>query len=478
MKKTIVFCLILCTSFLRAQSVDSLQTTLYFQEYIALVRQFHPIVKQANLITKIADAGVLKARGEFDPKLEANYDGKEFLGSDYFDILTTSLKIPTWYGIEFKAGFDDTDGSFLNPERFIPDEDGLVPNDGQLFSAGVSLSLGEGFFINKRMATLRKAKIFRTLSQAERTLQVNTILTQASLSYFSWLRSYNELMLYRNFLENAEIRFRGVSSQVIQGDKAAIDSLEAGITVKNRKLGLQQALLNYQKASLELSNFLWNEDSVPLELQNTTIPEESISITVDEVLRINTNLPTDFVLEQHPKIIALRQKIKVLDVDKKLKADKLKPKLDVNYNFLALAGEGVSAFNTRDFKAGFAFKFDIFLRKERGELRQAKFKLRDAELNYKSEFLQLQNKIAANYQELVSFNDQIALIAEVVADYEALLKAEERKFDFGESSVFLINSRERSLLDTQLKQIDLQNKLFKIKVKLFNNLAIDLESIQ
>ena len=42
-------------------------------------------------------------------------------------------------------------------------------------------------------------------------------------------------------------------------------------------------------------------------------------------------------------------------------------------------------------------------------------------------------------------------IAQVVKDYETLLTAEERKFSFGESSVFLINYRESSLIDAQLK---------------------------
>ena len=58
-----------------------------------------------------------------------------------------------------------------------------------------------------------------------------------------------------------------------------------------------------------------------------------------------------------------------------------------------------------------------------------------------------------------------------------MLSAEERKFTFGESSIFLINSRERNLIDSQLKAIDLQNKYLKTKAKLFNSLAKDLESL-
>jgi len=438
------------------------------QEFLSLVRQYHPVAKQANINVQSASAEVLKARGGFDPKLEANYEGKEFLGSDYFDILSTSLKIPTWYGVEFKAGFDDTDGVFLNPQNFIPD-------DGRLFSAGISVSLGEGLFINKRMATLKTAKIVRELSEAERTLQINEILTAASISYFNWLKAYRELELYQNFLSNAEIRFSGIRQQVVRGDKAAIDSIEAGITVKNRKLGITQSQLNYTNARLELANFMWIKDNIPVELQSFVIPDLALASSVNETLQLNAELGNDFVLEQHPKIIALRQKVNILEVDRKLKADKLKPRLDANYNFLTSDAERINSFNFRDFKAGFSFSLDLFLRKERGDLKIAKFKVQDAELAYKSELLQLQNKISANYAALQSFDEQVVLLDAIVTDYTTLLKAEERKFGVGESSVFLINSRERTLIDTRLKLIDLENKNYKTKVKLFNSLAKDLE---
>jgi hypothetical protein len=58
-----------------------------------------------------------------------------------------------------------------------------------------------------------------------------------------------------------------------------------------------------------------------------------------------------------------------------------------------------------------------------------------------------------------------------------MLNAEERKFSFGESSLFLINSREKSLIDNQLKAIELQNKYLKAKAKLFNSLSRDLENL-
>ena len=53
----------------------------------------------------------------------------------------------------------------------------------------------------------------------------------------------------------------------------------------------------------------------------------------------------------------------------------------------------------------------------------------------------------------------------MVTDYERMLEAEERKFQLGESSLFLVNSRESKLIDGQLKAISIQNKFFNTKAK-------------
>jgi outer membrane protein TolC len=126
-----------------------------------------------------------------------------------------------------------------------------------------------------------------------------------------------------------------------------------------------------------------------------------------------------------------------------------------------------------NFKGGVTFQFPLFLRKERGDLKLAKFKLMDAAFERDNAQVALQNKIIAIYGELESYEVQNQLIADIVTDYTTLLKAEERKFSFGESSLFLINSRESKLIDTYLKRNEMENKFFHTKAKLFKNLAIN-----
>jgi len=149
----------------------------------------------------------------------------------------------------------------------------------------------------------------------------------------------------------------------------------------------------------------------------------------------------------------------------------------LEYNFLTETPEFISSFETQQYKGGVTFRLPLFLRKERGDLKLAKFKLNDARFDLDNAQIQLKNKIVAIYRELESFETQNIMIDEIVDNYNALLSAEERKFSFGESSLFLINSRESKLIDAELKQIEVQNKFFTTKAKLFNSLAVNPQNL-
>ncbi|RZT00025.1 TolC family protein [Aquimarina brevivitae] len=446
---------------------QTVQDTLVmnFKEYLGYVKKYHPVAKQANLVLNNAEANLLKSRGGFDPKLEVDYSQKEFKETEYYDILNATFKIPTWFGIELKGKFEQNEGVYLNPERTVPD-------DG-LYSAGISVPVAQGLLINDRMATLKKAKAFEGQSQADRDLLINDILFEASLAYFNWLKAYQERMLFSDFVDNAFQRFQGVKRSAEAGDKAIIDTVEAKIAYQNRNLSLVQADLDLTKARLELSNYLWLGNNIPVELRASVIPDVALENYIDQALQINGRLLSDFDQENHPKLRSLGFKIEGLEIDKRLKANKLLPYIGLEYNFLTETPDVTDSFNTANYKAGLTFNFPLFLRKERGDLRLAKNKLQDVEYERLSTALQLKNKVLAVYAEVESLQDQNDLITNIVQDYVALLNAETRKFSFGESSVFLINSREKSLIDARLKNIQVQIKWLEAKAKLFKTLAIN-----
>ncbi len=461
---SVIFVAMSCFVFSQEQQLSNV---LRFDEYLGFVKKFHPIVKQAELVIDESQAKLMKSRGAFDPKIEVDYNRKKFKGTEYFDRLNGTFKIPTWFGVELKATFEENSGEFLNPEAFVPD-------DG-LYSAGVSVPLARGLLINNIMAALKQARLFREQAKADRDIYVNNILYEASLVYFKWLQAYNELKLFENILINAEQRFAGVEKGAEVGENAQIDVTEARIAVNNRKLGLEQSKVKLIKAALELSNFLWLENNIPVELQPNVIPDVNSEPIVDTTFSINQLQEQDALLDAHPKMQSLGYKLEGLEVDTRLKANKLLPRIDVEYNFLTEVPEVARSLNTAEYKGGVNVSFPLFLRKERGDLRLARIKQKDTQLEIDATRVNLQNKINALKQELESYVAQNEVTSQMVVDYERMLQAEERKFELGESSLFLVNSRESKLIDGQLKAIEIQNKFFNTKAKLFNSLAVNPE---
>ena len=376
--------------------------------------------------------------------------------------MNSSFKIPTWYGIEVKAGFDNSEGIYLNPQN-------TLPNQG-LTSFGISVPLGQGLLINQRMADVRKAKMQVQLSQAERKLEAIAVLYDASVAYFNWKRNYDEVQLYKVYQKNAQIRFKGIESLIQQGDKPAIDSVEAGIIVKNRTLSLEDSELKLAKAKLELSNYLWLDNSIPLELSDALIPESKLATTIQETLRTNDLQNQDFSITNHPKINALERKIDMLNVDRKLKANALLPKIDLSYSYLSEPSY-IDNYQFNDYKIGVNFAFPLFLRKERGGLKLAQFKVQETQYALSLERVQLTNKITAQKTEITSLTKQRSLIEGLVKNNETMLQSEERLFSFGESSLFLINTRENNLVSAQLSAIALENRFLISNSELFRIMA-------
>jgi outer membrane protein TolC len=458
MKKFLIYILFIIATY-GGHANNPIEKVFSFEEFLGYVKKHHPLVKQANLTLNMGEANLLRARGSFDPKIEVDFNTKEFKNTEYYNELNAAFKIPTWYGVEFKANFENNTGAFLNPDMTVP--------EGGLYSAGVSISLAQGLLINERMASLKKARFFQDQSKADRDLLINQLLFDASIAYFKWLQAYNEEKIYINFLSNASTRLNAVKRSFEQGDKAAIDTLEAKITVQNWLLGRKGAELKRQKAGLYASSYLWI-DNIPLEFEDSVIPQLPAKSVLSNSLSLQRISEDSLSLGDHPKLRSLDLKMESLKVDRRLKSNKLLPKLDFQYNFLASDVEQQYLFNTSNYKAMVNFSMPIFLRKERGDLKLSKLKLQDINYEINASSLSIKNKITAVKTEITSLNEQEQIIQSIVEDYKVLLAGEERKFFLGESSLFLINSREQSLITSQLKENEITVKRLSAMAKLFN----------
>lgn len=449
----VAVCLLFPFINLNGQAQD---TTTFFTEkaFLQWVRQYHPIVQQANLLTNIGEAYELKAKGGFDPKAFGTIQQKSFDGKTYFTVGDTGLKIPSWLGAEFKVGYNWTNGVFLSPEQNLP-------ANGQAY-AGVKWSLGRGLLIDERRTVLEKAQFLQAANEAEQRAIVNDLLLDAGKAYWEWVNAYHNLKIYQEALQLAIIRLDGVKNSFLQGDKPAIDTLESAIQVQNRQIAVNDAAVIYENSQRYLSNFLWYQNELPLEISDLMAPPPYQAISLQAVA-IDANELVNDLNQNHPVIQQYYLKLKQLEVDRRLKKEQLKPQLDVEFNFLANGFDFVNrpkttndigtlnAILTENYKAGITVGMPIFLRKERADLELADLKLLDTNYKLRQKTQELKNKLL-NYQDLLdNSRQQVELNRVMVTNYQNLLQAENEKFRYGESSIFLLNSREQKLIAARLK---------------------------
>jgi outer membrane protein TolC len=107
---------------------------------------------------------------------------------------------------------------------------------------------------------------------------------------------------------------------------------------------------------------------------------------------------------------------------------------------------------------GLSFSMPLLLRQPRGELRMNEIKLENTNFELQQKQLSIRNKARQYENTFENISQQLETYQNIVIQYESLLTAELRKFEIGESSIFLINYRQMSLVNARMKYIELQAK--------------------
>lgn len=426
------------------------------QEFLNIVRTYHPMVKQANLLVERAQAELTASRAGFDPAFYVSSDRKTFDGKNYYNYLNPELKIPTWFGIEVKAGLENNSGSFTDPQ--------VTP--GKNSYLGVSVPVGKNLLMDKRRAALQQARIFRDQSKVEQSLAVNDLLLGAVETYWEWVQFYEVYQVLDDAVRVNEERFGLVKLGWRQGDRPAIDTTEALAQLQSFQMARNDAWLRWRNGALELSNYLWLANDSPYYLPESVIPDpswkqydvERMGLPVlDELLATARDL--------HPKLASYNYKLQMLDVERRLKFQNLLPQVDLRYNIL---NQGYNVFKDaswpyyqNNYKFGFDIGMPLRLSQGRGEYRAAKIKIQETSLDLSMTRLSIQNKVRAYFNELANLRQQVRLAESGLINYQRLFRGEDMRYRTGESTLFILNSRENKVLESQQKLVELRTKYMK-----------------
>ncbi len=435
-----VFVLIVMSISYLAKASDTL-TLVQFQD---IVFNHHPLIKSANLNSEIAEAYLIKGEGILDPKFYSNFDGKQFKEQNYFRRWNNELKIPTKYPVDISLGYENNSGDFLNSENFLP-TNGLV-------SGTLNISLLRGLLFDEQRFALRESELLAGKSEIERELVIRNVIIESINAYVEWSTAFGELEILESYLGRVTERHEFVKQLFENGDKPALDTIESRINLNTATKDKINATEKLWRKKQKLSMFLWSNASEPLALSETVVPQDIAMITDD--LLVNT-----FAISQnwHADPIIRKKQIELeqVNLENRLEREQLKPQLDLKLNSLVNLGDNDLAVNysVNDYKLGAALVVPIRNRKSRGQIRLNEALIAQNELNQEYYLSELQNmyNMLSRTEEL---NREALLVSEEKVENSKLLYAAEQiKFGIGESSVFLLNSRERKLLEAETEYL-------------------------
>lgn len=443
---------------------------LGLRQYLSNIALYHPVAKQAQLAEMQGEAFLLEQKGNLDPYLFGYFNNKFFDQTHYYDQLNAGMVIPTYIGIDVKAYYEAAGGQYLNEENSLP--------DGGMLNIGVEIPVLQGLLMDQRRADIQSAKVFSEVAKVQRIKMLNDLYLGALTAYVQWSVAYERLNLMRRAIELAEIRYNAVRESYLQGKNPAIDTLEAYIQYQNRVIGFYDTELLFIKRSLELSNYLWLENETPAAITPGTIPIglEALGKELPEMAWKESDLL--LLIDAHPEVMMALYKVEMADIDRRLKVEKLKPKLNLQYNFLntytdfGMNSDWWGAYGINNYKMGVQFEMPIFLREGRGSLQGAKFKLEQSGYELDQKSLSIRNKALQHFAETQILAEQVLRYNQVAANSFALLQGENNRFSAGTSSLFIVNARELAWMDSQIKNLETEGKYREANFTLWHSVGV------
>ena len=434
-------------------------TPLTFDAFFDLVSRHHPVVRQARLIESGADGDVTAAFGNFEPKVEASWEAKRFASSptspqtQYYNTTDIALKIPTPFGPDFKIGYERASGRFVNPQVSTP--------SGPLITAGFSLPLGQRILTDERRTQLRVARALRTVAQAERVAMTNKLLFSAAKTYAEWYATALQLQVVREGVVLADTRYAAIVGRVRAGDAAGIDSIEAAAELNRRRAQAVGAEQSFFAATMDLTSYLWDARGQPTDLPPTTVPSDS---GLGRVVLDSAAVPRLLarVVAQHPEVRKAEGKADQAMAERALARQAILPLASADLFALRSTGGafdvGAALRQDANYKGALNISSPLLFFKERGKFASTDAKSDRAELEAQATRRDVTLVVRTAINDLSQFEAQVVLQREAVRLYRILSAGERARFDAGESNLFLVNTRERQVLDEEMKLAALQAK--------------------
>lgn len=394
----------------------------------------------------------LAADGAFDLMLDAEYYDRytgTFSGG-YAEVKATQPIAP--FGGQVFGAYRLSDGTFPIYENIF--------NTNQVgeFKVGALFSLLRDRRIDQRRFGIEDTRLATSQAKLDIMLVQVNVQHEALRSYWTWVAAGNEIRVYEELLEIAEARAIGLTRQVRAGATPRIALTENEQNVIRRKTLLEEAKRNFVTASNSLSFYLRDSSGRLVTPTRDQLPDLEQIEELPDMQSLIAMRRSD-ILDSRPELQTLRVAIERAENKVDLRRNDMQPRLDASVELsrdFGAVGDGGPTFDSTDAIVGVTLKVPLQRREARGRLQRAEAELREIELRERRIADQIEvelDNILARLNAALRLSD---LAEDEVEQATTMVAAERRRFRLGAGDFFLVNLREESAADAQIRAIRAQ----------------------
>ncbi|SHN51440.1 TolC family protein [Erythrobacter sanguineus] len=321
------------------------------------------------------------------------------------------------------------------------------------FNVGALFSLLRDRDIDPRRFAIEDTRLAASQARLDVMLVQLNVQQEALRAYWRWVAAGEEIRVFEELLEIAEARQVGLAREVREGARPRIALVENEQNLLRRRTLLEQAKRDFETASNSLGFYLRGSSGELIVPTREQLPDIA---KLKEIPPLETMLavPISEVIQSRPELANFRLALERAANRVELRRNDLQPRLEAKVEVSDGIGEiGSPTGNTAGALVGVTFSIPLQRREAQGRLQRAEAELRETELRQRRTADQITTEvdnILANLGAALRLSD---LADAEVKQASQMVQAERTRFRLGAGDFFLVNLREESAADAQIRAI-------------------------
>lgn len=425
---------------------SDVSSPLSLGEVLSSADAMFPQLTAARADVDAAEAEVLSSDGAFDPLWKTSATGVPVSG--YPQVRVDSVieaPTPLW-GARFFGGYRYGAGKFQTYYG------GRETWTGGELRAGAAVPILRNGPIDRRRANQARAELGRAIASFSVEQQRIELARMATVRYWEWVAAGQRREIARELLKIAVDRNKQLESRTGAGDVARFDQQDNLRALVQREQLLVASQRSLDQAAFELSLYLRDENGDPLMPLETQLPN-----ALPRPAELEAPAP-DEVLARRPDYQRMLNQKKQAEVELRFAKNQLLPALDiagvVSQDLGVSPRPEADSLGKTEVEVSALLEVPLLYRAPIGRVRAAEAALArvNAQLRFAGDRVSVDLRDAKNALDAAA--QRIEWARQEVEVSQKLENGERTRFDLGDSTQFLVNLREQTTVEAQLREVD------------------------